>query len=107
MTSIKNTLNYFPRGNKSKTEGEGAFIFNSKEVNKKSKRDSAKLFANKKRRVKTGEVLGEEHEFIVGQKKEYDLKEESKSNKIPRFHLGKGSLVLMIVKKVHKDQFVV
>jgi hypothetical protein len=40
MSTTKNTTNYFPRGNKKKSDGDSNFIFNSTKKVKKGKATS-------------------------------------------------------------------
>jgi exosome complex RNA-binding protein Csl4 len=109
MTDSKNTLNYFPRGTKKKVE-ESNYIFNTNEVSKKKGRDGSKfVINNKKKRPKHAEV----DEFIrdsniAAATMQEELVEEDLivTNKIPTFNPVKGSLVMMAISRVHRDQYV-
>lgn len=103
----------FPRGSKKKGEGDGAFIFNTKETVAKRTRDTDKFIKDsKKKRFKTKEVDGllQQSEFVIGKttKDEDEVSDgEHATNKLPMFSPAKGSLLMMAVSRVHKDQFVV
>ena len=111
MSTNKNTLNYFPRGTKKKSEEEGSFIFNTIEKKNKRGRDGAKfIISNKKKRAKARETEDfiNDSEFIIGKSQAQDLEEGiSVTNKVPMYNPGKGSLVMMAISKVHKDQFII
>lgn len=107
----KNTLNYFPRGSKKKVEGDSNFIFNAKETTKKRARDGDKfVFSNKKRfKNKEAEDFIADPDFVIGAERQDDDLEDAVevTNKVSKFNPVKGSLVMMAVCQVHKDQFIV